>query len=64
MWSAFVGRGKSHRNLERRVCRKTIPFYLLEDKSGPGECGFKIQAVYGGRGQVTKDLELLYCELQ
>lgn len=41
VWSAFVGRGKSHRNLERRVCRKTSPFYLSEDKSGPGECGFK-----------------------
>ena len=49
VWSASVGRGKSHRSLKRYVCRKTIPFYLLEDNGGQGS-----MAVFGGRSQTTR----------
>lgn len=43
---------------------KIIPFYSLEGKWGLGDCVSRTQAVYGGRGQMTKGLELFYAQCE
>lgn len=50
VWSSFVDRGKSYSNLERRVSRKSISFYLLEDKSGPGSVALKSKLYMEAKG--------------